>query len=59
MLPEWRLPPVAAWAVFPGRRLMPARTRVFLDTLAAKLAGPECQAMDHKVVAAKSARARR
>ena len=32
-----------AWAVFPGRRLMPARTRVFLDALAAKFSGPECQ----------------
>ena len=32
------------WAVFPGRRLMPARTRVFLDALAAKFSGPECQA---------------
>ncbi len=49
MLPEWRLPPVSAWAVFPGRRLMPARTRVFLDALAAKFTGPECQAIEAKV----------
>jgi DNA-binding transcriptional LysR family regulator len=49
VLPDWRLPPVSAWAVFPGRRLMPARTRVFLDALAAKFAGPECQAIDAKV----------
>ena len=40
VLPDWRLPPVSAWAVFPGRRLMPARTRVFLDALAAKFTGP-------------------
>ena len=46
ILPEWRLPPVSAWAVFPGRRLMPARTRVFLDALAAKFTGPECQAIE-------------
>ena len=45
VLPDWRLPPVSAWAVFPGRRLMPMRTRVFLDTLAAKFTGPECEAM--------------
>ncbi|MDA8382620.1 MAG: LysR family transcriptional regulator [Betaproteobacteria bacterium] len=33
VLEDWRLPAMAAWAVFPGRRLMPARTRVFLDAL--------------------------
>ena len=38
-----------AWAVFPGRRLMPARTRVFLDALAAKFTGPECQAIEAQV----------
>jgi DNA-binding transcriptional LysR family regulator len=37
VLPDWHLPPVACSAVFPGRRLMPAKTRVFLDTLAAAL----------------------
>jgi DNA-binding transcriptional LysR family regulator len=46
VLPEWRLPPVPAWAVFPGRRLMPARTRVFLDALAAHFTGPECEAVE-------------
>lgn len=45
ILPEWRSPPVAAWAVFPGRRLMPARTRALLDALAAKFTGAECQAI--------------
>jgi len=44
VLEEWSLPPGEAWAVFPGRRLMPARTRVFLDTLQAEFSGPRCQA---------------
>lgn len=46
VLPDWRAPPVPAWAVFPGRRLMPARTRAFLDALAEKFSGPECQAIE-------------
>lgn len=33
ILPEWSMPTVTGWAVFPGRRLMPAKTRVFLDML--------------------------
>jgi len=37
VLPEWSLPQVSAWAVFPGRRLMPAKTRVFIDFLEAAL----------------------
>ena len=49
VMPEWRPAPVSAWAVFPGRRLMPAKTRVFLDTLAAVLSGPECQAVQAEV----------
>ncbi|OGB20745.1 MAG: LysR family transcriptional regulator [Burkholderiales bacterium RIFCSPLOWO2_02_FULL_57_36] len=44
VLPDWSLPPAPAWAVFPGRRLMPARTRVFLDALQAEFSGPKCQA---------------
>jgi len=40
---------VSAWAVFPGRRLMPMRTRVFLDALAAKFSGEECHAMEANV----------
>jgi DNA-binding transcriptional LysR family regulator len=43
VLEDWTLPPAAAWAVFPGRRLMPARTRVFLDALQAEFSGPRCQ----------------
>jgi DNA-binding transcriptional LysR family regulator len=39
VLPDWCLPVVTAWAVFPGRRLMPAKARAFLDLLLATLAG--------------------
>jgi DNA-binding transcriptional LysR family regulator len=49
VLPDWRSPPVSAWAVFPGRRLMPMRTRVFLDALAAKFTGPECKAIEDNI----------
>lgn len=49
VLPDWRLPAVTAWAVFPGRRLMPARTRVFIDALVAAFTGPECQAIEANV----------
>jgi len=45
VLPEWSLPPVDAWAVFPGRRLMPARTRVFIDLLIETFTGDECKAV--------------
>ncbi|WP_418320774.1 LysR family transcriptional regulator [Piscinibacter sakaiensis] len=38
VLADWCLPPASAWAVFPGRRLMPARTRAFLDALEASTA---------------------
>ena len=34
ILPDWCLPDADCWAVFPGRRLMPAKTRAFIDTLA-------------------------
>ena len=54
VLPDWRLPPVSAWAVFPGRRLMPARTRVFLDALAARFTAPQCEAVQAKVQAIKA-----
>jgi DNA-binding transcriptional LysR family regulator len=43
VLAEWTSPGTPAWAVFPGRRLMPARTRVFLDALEAEFAAPRCQ----------------
>jgi len=38
VLPGWCLPPVACWAVFPERRLMPLRSRVFIEAMAATLA---------------------
>jgi DNA-binding transcriptional LysR family regulator len=53
VLVDWSLPPVPAWAVFPGRRLMPARTRVFLDAMEAEFSGPRCQAEQQKVDATK------
>jgi DNA-binding transcriptional LysR family regulator len=58
VLSDWQMPSVSAWAVFPGRRLMPARTRVFLDALSAKFTGPECQGIEADVKKAK-ARSRR
>lgn len=33
VLPDWRPPPATAWAVFAGRRLMPSKTRAFIDML--------------------------
>jgi len=33
VLPDWDLPAATGWAVFPGRRLMPAKTRAFLDMM--------------------------
>ena len=39
VLPPWSPPPGEAWAVFPERRLMPARTRVFIDAVLGALAG--------------------
>jgi DNA-binding transcriptional LysR family regulator len=49
VLPDWSLPDVTAWAVFPGRRLMPARTRVLLETMVAQFSGPECRRADDEV----------
>jgi DNA-binding transcriptional LysR family regulator len=37
VLPDWELLPTPCWAVFPERRLMPLRTRAFLDALVATL----------------------
>lgn len=44
VLPRWSFAPTPMWAVVPGRRLMPARTRVFIEALLEQLAGPQCQA---------------
>ncbi|MDP0919921.1 hypothetical protein Q6272_33315, partial [Klebsiella pneumoniae] len=30
VLPGWRMPSTPGWAVMPGRRLMPEKTRVFV-----------------------------
>jgi DNA-binding transcriptional LysR family regulator len=49
MLPDWHFPPVSAWAVFPGRRLMPARTRVFIDALVEQFTGAECRGIEANV----------
>jgi DNA-binding transcriptional LysR family regulator len=49
VLSDWSAPAHAAWAVFPGRRLMPRRTRVFLDALVAEFSGPRCQAQQEKL----------
>lgn len=37
VLPDWELPGSVCWAVFPERRLMPLRTRVFLEAMSALL----------------------
>ena len=55
VLADWTLPHATAWAVFPGRRLMPARTRVFLDALQAEFSGPRCQAQEVLVQQTKTA----
>ena len=38
VLPGWNLPSHTAWAVFPERKLMPVKTRVFIDMLQTALA---------------------
>ncbi len=37
ILPDWCLPDADCWAVFPGRRLMPAKTRAFIDMMSAAM----------------------
>ena len=39
VLPGWTLPTSTAWAVYPGRKLMPAKTRAFVDMLQVALGG--------------------
>ncbi len=41
VLPLWCTPAHTAWAVFPGRRLMPTKTRAFIDMLSVALGGPD------------------
>lgn len=55
VLADWRLPSYAGWAVFPGRRLMPARTRVFIEALQAEFSGPRCEAQESKISEVKNA----
>jgi DNA-binding transcriptional LysR family regulator len=38
VLPLWHVPSHTAWAVFPERKLMPVKTRVFIDMLQTALA---------------------
>lgn len=59
VLADWSLPAVTAWAVFPGRRLMPARTRVFLDAMQAEFSGPRCQQKQAQLDHAKNERRER
>jgi DNA-binding transcriptional LysR family regulator len=52
LLADWALPASPCWAVFPERRLMPLRTRVFLDALSRSLcpgahAHPDHQQASH------------
>lgn len=46
VLPGWCLPSANAWAVFPGRRLMPTKTRAFVDMLQTTLA--TCTNQNHR-----------
>ncbi|WP_153112005.1 LysR family transcriptional regulator [Propionivibrio limicola] len=46
VLPDWRPPSHPAWAVFPGRRLMPAKTRAFIDMLEAAMGSTEESSVD-------------
>ncbi|TDQ37242.1 LysR family transcriptional regulator [Thiopseudomonas denitrificans] len=39
VLPDWRLKGADVWAVFPGRRLLPAKTRAFIEMLVVALKG--------------------
>jgi DNA-binding transcriptional LysR family regulator len=48
VLPDWSAPAVTASAVFPGRRLMPAHARAFVDALVAKFASKECQTLEQE-----------
>jgi DNA-binding transcriptional LysR family regulator len=48
VLPDWSTPPVAASAVFPGRRLMAAHARAFVDALVAKFADKQCQSFEEE-----------
>jgi DNA-binding transcriptional LysR family regulator len=57
LLADWSLPASQAWAVFPGRRLMPARTRVFLDALSEEFSEARCREVNRGLERATSRRA--
>jgi len=40
VLPDGQWPRLTLWALFPGRKLMPARTRVFIDALVSPFGQP-------------------
>jgi DNA-binding transcriptional LysR family regulator len=54
VLPDWALPNDSAWAVFPGRRLMPRRTRAFLDALERYLSPADCEVRRRQIQEAKA-----
>lgn len=56
VLPEWRPEPVNVWAVFPGRRLMPPKTRVFIEALVAFFTSEGCARVEAEVRAMRSRR---
>jgi len=55
VLPEWDMPTASGWAVFPSRKLMPAKTRAFLEMI--ESACTEKGHSPHAAVAAFKARA--
>ena len=61
VLPEWEMPTANGWAVFPSRKLMPAKTRAFLammeETCTAHGHGPEQIAAAFRAKAALEERA--
>ena len=50
ILPDWCLPDADCWAVFPGRRLMPAKTRAFIDMMSRTMRTCE-EAVDASAIA--------
>ncbi|HWZ49379.1 MAG TPA: LysR family transcriptional regulator [Herbaspirillum sp.] len=53
VLPDWKLPDNSAWAVFPDRRLMPRRTRAFLDAINQYLSTANCEIRKQQIQDAK------
>ncbi|MDB5992442.1 MAG: LysR family transcriptional regulator [Herbaspirillum sp.] len=54
VLPDWTLPNNSAWAVFPDRRLMPRRTRAFLDAINQYLSPLDCKIRKQQIQDAKA-----